>query len=153
MKCCEDKITCPVNATISIIGGKYKSLILWHLLNKTLRFSELKKLIPKATPKMLTQQLRELEQDRLVIRTVYPVVPPKVEYHLSEYGKSIESILVSMYKWGEDYLKDNGKVANCSMVSSISNKTKIQAALLEAGEISKDKNDIVLDNISQHKEQ
>lgn len=153
MKCCDDKITCPVNATIGIIGGKYKSLILWHLLNKTLRFSEIKKLIPAATPKMLTQQLRELEHDNLVIRTVYPVVPPKVEYHLSEYGQSIKSILVSMYEWGEAYLKDNGKVANCSMVNQVSNETKIQAALLEAGDISKEKNDIVLDNINQHKNQ
>ncbi|MDR1569939.1 MAG: helix-turn-helix transcriptional regulator [Oscillospiraceae bacterium] len=98
-----------------MIGGKYKSLILWHLINNTLRFGELRKLIPQATPKMLTQQLRELEESNLVIRTVYPVVPPKVEYRLSELGESIRPILEAMYKWGADYLKRSGIEVNCSM--------------------------------------
>ena len=71
--------TCPVEATISLIGGKYKAIILWHLVGKTLRFSELSRLVTSATPKMLTQQLRELEDDGLIHRVVYPVVPPKVE--------------------------------------------------------------------------
>ena len=70
--------TCPVEATISLIGGKYKAIILWHLVGKTLRFSELSRLVTSATPKMLTQQLRELEDDGLIHRVVYPVVPPKV---------------------------------------------------------------------------
>lgn len=70
-----------------------------------MRFNELKKLIPKATPKMLTQQLRELESDGLIIRVVYPVVPPKVEYSLSDFGKSIIPILDSMCDWGSDYLE------------------------------------------------
>lgn len=95
---------CPVEATISLIGGKYKSIILWHLINKTLRFNELQKLVPNATPKMLTQQLRELESDKLIIRTVYPVVPPKTEYSLSEFGKSIVPTLNSMCDWGNHYL-------------------------------------------------
>ena len=115
MKNCESNITCPVDATISLIGGKYKSLILRHLSQKTLRFSELKKLIPNATPKMLTQQLRELELNNLITRTVYPVVPPKVEYNLSEFGKSIKPILSAMYNWGEIYLNQNGVQACCSM--------------------------------------
>ena len=71
-----------------------------------MRFNELKKLIPKATPKMLTQQLRELESDGLIIRVVYPVVPPKVEYSLSDFGKSIIPILDSMCDWGSDYLEN-----------------------------------------------
>lgn len=110
-------ITCPVDATINLIGGKYKSLILWHLLEQTLRFGELKKLIPSATAKMLTQQLRELEDNQLIIRTVYPVVPPKVEYSLTEFGKSIEPILTKMYEWGELYLEQNGITPCCSMSS------------------------------------
>jgi DNA-binding HxlR family transcriptional regulator len=108
---------CPVGATLDLIGGKYKSLIMWHLIDTTLRFGELRKLIPQATPKMLTQQLRELEEASLVIRTVYPVVPPKVEYRLSDLGMSIKPILVAMYAWGADYLKDNGKEISCSMTA------------------------------------
>lgn len=79
MKPCQS-FQCPVEATLQLIGGKYKSLILWHLIGKTLRFNELGKLIKSATPKMLTQQLRELENDGLINRVVYPVVPPKIEY-------------------------------------------------------------------------
>ena len=85
---CPNTFNCPVEATLDLIGGKYKALILWHLIDTTLRFNEIGKLIPQATPKMLTQQLRELENDSLIIRTVYPVVPPKVEYSLSDFGKS-----------------------------------------------------------------
>ena len=106
---------CPVDATIEMIGGKYKSLILWHLLDATLRFGELHKVIPQATPKMLTQQLRELEEDGLVARTVYPVVPPKVEYALTELGQSIRQILLIMYDWGADYMKSKGIPVCCSM--------------------------------------
>ncbi|WP_367566641.1 winged helix-turn-helix transcriptional regulator [Lacrimispora sp.] len=108
-------VNCPVDATLDMIGGKYKALILWHLIDRTLRFGELRKLIPQATPKMLTQQLRELEEDNLIIRTVYPVVPPKVEYRLSELGTSIQPILEAMYKWGADYLSQNGISVSCSM--------------------------------------
>ena len=79
---------CPVEATIQLIGGKYKAVILWHLMNNTLRYSEIHKLIPKATDKMLAQQLRELEKDGLINRKVYPVVPPKTEYSLTEFGKT-----------------------------------------------------------------
>ena len=70
---------CPVEATLDLIGGKYKALILWHLSEGKLRFSELKKAISSATPKMLTQQLRELEAQKLIHREVFPIVPPKVE--------------------------------------------------------------------------
>jgi len=98
-----------------MIGGKYKALILWHLLDRVLRFGELRKLLPQATPKMLTQQLRELEADNLVVRTVYPVVPPKVEYVLSDLGKSIKPILIAIYHWGGTYMAESGVSINCSM--------------------------------------
>ena len=117
MDCNCTDYNCPVGKTIELIGGKYKSLILWHLIDNTLRFGELRKLIPQATPKMLTQQLRELEAANLVIRTVYPVVPPKVEYQLTDLGISIKSILQAMYNWGADYLKDNGLEISCSMIT------------------------------------
>ena len=115
MHCDCSGYNCPVDATIERIGGKYKALILWHLIDATLRFGELRKLIPQATPKMLTQQLRELEEDDLVARTVYPVVPPKVEYALTGLGQSIRPILSVMYDWGADYLKSKGIEASCSM--------------------------------------
>ena len=116
------KYNCPVESTLSLIGGKYKSLILWHLVDQTLRFSELHRIIPQATPKMLTQQLRELERDGLLIRKVYPVVPPKVEYSLSSLGESIRPILEAMYDWGTDYLKEKGLAVNCSMKRYPENK-------------------------------
>lgn len=108
MKYCPSTYHCPVEATLNLIGGKYKSLILWHLIDTTLRFNEISKLIPTATPKMLTQQLRELEAENLIIRTVYPVVPPKVEYTLSDFGKSIIPVLDAMCNWGAAYLDGLG---------------------------------------------
>ena len=98
---------CPIEATIELIGGKYKAIILWHLIEKTLRYNELRKIIPQATPKMLTQQLRELEDNNLILRKVYPIVPPKVEYSLSEFGKTIIPILTVMCDWGDEYLEKN----------------------------------------------
>lgn len=106
---------CPVEATINLIGGKYKTLILWKLMGETLRFSELRRAVPVATPKMLTQQLRELEEDGLVRREVFPVVPPKVEYSLTEFGRSIRPVLEAMYGWGSGYLHKQGLEVNCSM--------------------------------------
>ena len=97
---------CPVEATIQLIGGKYKAVILWHLMGKTLRYSELHKRMPKATDKMLAQQLRELEKDGLINRKVYPVIPPKTEYSLTGFGKSLTPILDELCKWGEDYLNE-----------------------------------------------
>jgi|CZCA01.1.fsa_nt_gi DNA-binding HxlR family transcriptional regulator len=109
------EINCPVSATLKLIGGKYKSLILWHLMRGTMRYGEIQRLIPEATPKMLTQQLRELENDGLLVRTVYPVVPPKVEYSLTELGRSLEPILIAMYDWGAEYMKNNNIKICCSM--------------------------------------
>ena len=109
---------CPVEATLDLIGGKYKALILWHLSEKILRFSELRSRIPKATPKMLTQQLRELENQNLIHREVYPVIPPKVEYSLTETGRSLLPILVAMRDWGADYLRSKDQEPCCFMMDS-----------------------------------
>lgn len=107
---------CPVEATIELIGGKYKALILWHLSEGKLRFSELRKLIGSATAKMLTQQLRELEAQSLIHREVFPIIPPKVEYSLTELGKSLMPILVAMRDWGAGYMRSKDMDACCFMM-------------------------------------
>lgn len=109
---------CPVSATIHLIGGKYKALILWHLTTGVLRFSELQRLVSEATPKMLTQQLRELEHDGLITREVYPVVPPRVEYALTAEGESLFPILEAMYNWGSKRMRAEGLCPQCSMRES-----------------------------------
>lgn len=101
----EKLYNCPVEATISQIGGKYKSIILYHLLeDKVLRFSELQRHIPNATPRMLTKQLRELEEDGLINRKVYPVVPPKTEYSLTERGQTLSPVIHEICDWGRTYM-------------------------------------------------
>lgn len=96
---------CEKELTLTVIGGKWKMLIMWHLGKEgTKRFGELRALIPDITQKMLVNQLRELEEDQIVHRVVYPVVPPKVEYSLTEHGKSLMPILDSMYQWGRNYM-------------------------------------------------
>jgi len=89
--------------TLAIIGGKWKVLILWYLGEKTMRFSELRKTLPHITQKMLTQQLRELEEHGLVNRFIYTQIPPKVEYSLTDAGKSILPILENLRQWGLSY--------------------------------------------------
>lgn len=92
---------CRVDDALHIIVGKWKPIILLHLMkNGTMRFSELKRSIPEITQKMLTKQLRELESEDIVKRKVYPQVPPKVEYSITEYGRSLEDILEAMHEWG-----------------------------------------------------
>ncbi len=107
---------CPVSATIDLIGGKYKALILWHLSDGKLRFSQLRQRISSATPKMLTQQLRELENDRLIHRQAYAEVPPRVEYSLTALGESVLPILVAMRDWGAEYLKSQNLESLCFMM-------------------------------------
>jgi DNA-binding HxlR family transcriptional regulator len=103
---CNKTFNCEKELTLSIIGGKWKMLILWHLGKEgTKRFGELKSLMPGITQRMLVSQLRELEEDLIVNRKVYPVVPPKVEYSLTEQGRSLMPILESMYEWGKDYME------------------------------------------------
>ncbi len=95
---------CPVTATVDVIGGKWKPLIVYYLIPGTRRFGELRRLIPGATQQMLTMQLRELERDGVVHREVYREVPPKVEYSLTEMGRSLEEIVALMTAWGVRYL-------------------------------------------------
>lgn len=110
---------CPVATTLNLIGGKYKALILWHLADGKLRFSELKNSISNATPKMLTQQLRELEAQQLVHREVYAVIPPKVEYSLTELGRSLMPVLTAMRDWGAEYLRLQNLESSCFMMNSV----------------------------------
>ncbi|WP_438348563.1 winged helix-turn-helix transcriptional regulator [Paenibacillus sp. FA6] len=98
------KYNISVEATLEVIGGKWKCVILCHLTHGKKRTSELKRIMPAITQKMLTQQLRELEQDGIVNRISYNQVPPKVEYELSEYGSSLTSILDSLCAWGERHI-------------------------------------------------
>lgn len=91
---------CPLNYTMSLIGTKWKPLVLFHLLEGPLRSGILQKKVPEISNKMFTQTVRELEKDGLVVRKIFPVVPPKVEYKLSERGESLETILRGLDKWG-----------------------------------------------------
>lgn len=94
-------VKCPAETTIGVIGGRWKVPIVWHLFAGTMRFSELRRAMPNITQKMLTQQLRELEADGVVRRKVYPEVPPKVEYSLTERGLSLRPIVESMCRWAK----------------------------------------------------
>lgn len=94
---------CSVTTTLGVIGGRWKPIILFQLLAGTKRFGELRRLVPGATERMLTLQLRELEADGIVARTVYPQVPPKVEYALTETGRTLEPVLLAMRDWGAGY--------------------------------------------------
>ena len=94
---------CPVETTLTLIGDKWKVLILRDLMNKTLRFGELKRSIGTVSQKVLTSQLRDLERDGLVHREVFAEVPPRVEYSLTDTGRSLEPVIDSMRIWGEAY--------------------------------------------------
>jgi DNA-binding HxlR family transcriptional regulator len=97
---------CPVEATLCLIGGKWKGVMLWHLLEEdTLRFNEIRRRLPKVTQRMLTNQLRELEADGFIVRTVYAQVPPKVEYSMSELGRSLEPVILALKAWGESHAR------------------------------------------------
>ena len=93
-------IRCPVSRTLHIIGGKWKPLILFHIGGGVRRNGALRRAMPEITQKMLTEQLRELETDGVVTRTVYPVVPPRVDYTLTDFGKTLKPVLDAMAKWG-----------------------------------------------------
>jgi len=97
-------IECPVEATLDVIGGKWKGVILFLLMDGTKRFNELQKLLTKVTQRTLTNQLRELEADGLVHRKVYAQVPPKVEYSLTDKGRSLEPVLINMRDWGQVHI-------------------------------------------------
>ncbi|WP_436234499.1 winged helix-turn-helix transcriptional regulator [Paenibacillus sp. LjRoot153] len=96
---------CPVEAAVRLIGGKWKIVILYHLSEQgTKRFNELRRIVPDATQRTLTRQLRELEDVGLITRKIYPEIPPRVEYTLSESGKSLIPLLAQLKDWGESYL-------------------------------------------------
>ena len=107
MSSLQKKYNFALELTMDIIGGKWKLIILWHLLDGPKRFSELDRLLPNITQRMLTTQLRELEDKGLVNRKVYPQVPPKVEYSLTERGSSLNNILNEICKWSMSYADDN----------------------------------------------
>ena len=103
MKTKDELPECPVATTVSIIGSKWKLLIIRDLLARPWRFNELKKDLEGISQKVLTDSLRSMEEDGIIIRTVYPEVPPRVEYALSELGESMRPILDAMQKWGAEY--------------------------------------------------
>lgn len=94
---------CSMELMLDILGGKWKSIIIWHLGEKTMRFNELKRTIPNISQKMLTQQLRFLEESKLINRHAYTQIPPKVEYSLTDYGKSLLPILTNLCEWAINY--------------------------------------------------
>ena len=96
---------CPVEAALGVIGGKWKGVILYHLLSETMRFGELKRRIGCVTQRMLTKQLRELEADNLVSRKVYPEVPPKVEYSMTGYGRTLAPVIHALQAWGAKHME------------------------------------------------
>lgn len=105
----DKQYNCYFELTLDIVGGKWKPIILYYIsINKVARHSELKRFIPSINERMLTRQLRELEEDRLINRKVYPVVPPKVEYTLTEHGETLIPILESLVKWGTGYANSIG---------------------------------------------
>jgi DNA-binding HxlR family transcriptional regulator len=99
------RFNCPVEATLDVIGGKWKVLILFWLKEETLRFSQLRRKIPRVSERMLTQQLRELELQGVVHREVYPEVPPRVEYSLTEYGRTLLPLTALMCEWGKEHTR------------------------------------------------
>jgi DNA-binding HxlR family transcriptional regulator len=102
---------CPVETSLELLSGKWKPRILWKLHQRgVIRFGELKRAMPEITAKMLTQQLRELEQDGLITRRVYAEVPPKVEYSLSKLGESLKPILDELARWGVEHHRDIAKI-------------------------------------------
>jgi|SRR5690625_4234110 len=98
-----DPFACPVAVTVDVIGGKWKGLILYHIVPGPRRFNELRRLMPDITQRMLTLQLRELERDGIVHREIYQQIPPKVEYSFTEFGETLKPIIFLMRDWGDEY--------------------------------------------------
>ena len=97
---------CPVEATLDLIGGKWKGVVLYHLSDEVLRFNEIRRRLSGITQRMLTKQLRELEESGLIVRKVYAEVPPKVEYRLSHKGRTLQPVISALHKWGEAHLAE-----------------------------------------------
>lgn len=105
---------CAMDVTMGFIGGKWKTVVLWYLRKDRKRFGELRKLIPNITEKMLSLQLKSLERDGLVARKIYPEVPPRVEYYLTEFGKSLLPMLEEIARWGRTLAQAKGKMIDKS---------------------------------------
>lgn len=101
----EKEYKCPLEAAMDLLGGKWRSLILWHLIQEDLRFSEIQKIVPGISKKVLSEHLRIMEQNELIERTVYPEVPPRVEYNITEKGKSLASPLEYLEQWARDNME------------------------------------------------
>ena len=114
---------CAMDVTMDFIGGKWKTVVLWYLRKDKKRFSELRKLIPNITEKMLSLQLKGLENDGLVGRKIYPQVPPKVEYFLTEFGKSLIPMLEEIAKWGRDLAQSKGKMMDKAGIKKAKKRT------------------------------
>lgn len=108
-----ERTGCAVEVTLSVIGGLWKPVILFHLLNGKLRFNALCRMVPNATARMVTLQLRELERDGVINRIVYPEVPPRVEYELTDLGRSLKPVLFSMRNWGAGFAGVEQTDPNC----------------------------------------
>ena len=111
---------CPVEATLDIIGGKWKSIILFRVLEETRRFNELRRLVPNLTQRMLTNQLRELERDGLIARKVYAQVPPKVEYSITGLGKTLEPVLLALTQWAQVHMQPRLAADNLPVPARVS---------------------------------
>ncbi|WP_413497784.1 winged helix-turn-helix transcriptional regulator [Buttiauxella gaviniae] len=117
---------CPVEVTIAVAGGKWKPLIIFHLMSGTKRFGELRRLAGNVSQRSLTLQLRELESHGIINRAVFAEVPPRVEYSLTQYGKTLEPVLYAMKNWGDSYVERNGiqcvqlETRNVNLDSSVS---------------------------------
>lgn len=121
-----DTFHCAMDITMHFIGGKWKTIVLWYLRNKTLRFGELKKQIPDITEKMLSIQLKSLEEDGLIKREVFAEVPLRVEYSMTEFGKSLIPILEAFSKWGRHFGETKGTLLELkSQEQRVSKKKKL----------------------------
>ena len=105
---------CPVELAMDIIGGKWKAVILWYLMDNTLRFHEIKKKITSISERVLTRELRQLEGYQLIHRQVFPEVPPRVEYRLTDFGKNLVPLLNQISEFGETYAQDFGEIKRIS---------------------------------------
>lgn len=115
---------CAMDVTMSVIGGKWKTVILWYLIDSKKRFKDLKRLIPNITEKMLISTLRELEKDTLVKREIYAEVPPRVDYSLTDFGRELVPLLNEIAKWGREHATKKGKIIDVSTGETV-NKLEI----------------------------
>jgi len=123
----QTSIECPTEVALEIVGGKWKLVILERLVNGVRRFGELQRAMPSVTARMLTRQLRELEADGLVLRTVYTQVPPKVEYSLTDVGRSLEPLLGHLRKWGEWYRDQSPDAPSLEALAAVTPATSPQS--------------------------